>query len=152
MDPVALVVEEPSHYTILGADAREEWATSTPKGFGYIRLGPEYRSFAVSMFHEYHCLRVFRAGLAGDYSSQTSSHIGHCLVYLRQMILCSPDLTLELYNSLERDFEVERAGATHVCRDWRQVYEEMENNWKNWVHVRSRVPAGNTTTAASSMD
>ncbi|KAI0686661.1 hypothetical protein C8T65DRAFT_835453 [Cerioporus squamosus] len=144
-DPVALVVEDPAHYPIFGPDAREEWASSTPKGFGYMRLGPEHRPFSVSMFHEYHCLRVMRAGLAGNYRPQTITHIGHCLVYLRQMILCDPDLTLEPPDALARDLEVERAGAIHVCKDWRQVYDAMASNWENWVKVRPAPAAPNAT-------
>ncbi|TBU28732.1 hypothetical protein BD311DRAFT_721930 [Dichomitus squalens] len=135
-NPVALVIEDPSHYPILGADARDEWASDTPKGFGYIRLGPEHRAFSVSMFHESHCLRVFRDGLAGNYRPQTVTHFGHCLVYIRQLILCAPDLTLEPYDALDRDFSVERAGSTHVCNDWRQVYDAMSSNWENWLKVR----------------
>ncbi|KAM5542345.1 hypothetical protein V8D89_003804 [Ganoderma adspersum] len=134
--PIALVVEDSSHYPILGPDAREEWASSTPKGFGYVRLGPEHRAFSVSLFHQYHCMRVLRDGLAGNHRPQTATHIGHCLVYLREMILCAPDLTLEPHDPLERDFAAERVGAAHVCEDWRQAYDGSSDNWDEWVKVR----------------
>ena len=144
-DPVAHVMEESIHYSILDPDAREKWASSSPKGFAFARLGPENRVFGVSMFHQYHCLRRIRAGLAGDYSPATEAHITHCLSYLRQMILCSPDLTLEPPDALERDFDVKRMGAVHVCNDWRQVYNEMANNWESWLKVRPLPAPSNIT-------
>ncbi|TDL29998.1 hypothetical protein BD410DRAFT_49513 [Rickenella mellea] len=48
------------------------------------------------------------------------------------MALCSPDLTLEPFDPLDRDFDVDKIGATHVCRDWSAVYTEMSRNWDNW--------------------
>ncbi|KAI0315345.1 hypothetical protein OF83DRAFT_362902 [Amylostereum chailletii] len=135
--PVTLVVEEPVHLPILGPDARQEWASTSPKGISYIRIGPEHRAFAVTMLHELHCLRLMRAGLAGDYRPASQEHFAHCLNYIRQMILCSPDLTLEPANVLERDFDAERSGGTHVCRDWRQVYDLMDDNWTKWVDLRT---------------
>ena len=135
-DPVALIMEESIHYSVLDPHATEIWASSSPKGFGFARLGPENRAFGVSMFHQYHCLRRIRAGLAGDYSPATEAHITHCLNYLRQMILCSPDLTLEPPDALDRDFDVKRMGAVHVCNDWRQLYDEMATNWETWVNIR----------------
>lgn len=56
---------------------------------------------------------------------------------MQQMILCSPDLTLEPFDVLDRDFEVDRFGATHTCPDWNVMYEEMEDNWNDWVAVRN---------------
>ena len=50
--PVALLIEDPSHYSIMSTDAREEWATSAAAGTAYVRLGPNYRTFGVSMFHQ----------------------------------------------------------------------------------------------------
>ncbi|KAK0466169.1 uncharacterized protein EV420DRAFT_1510297 [Desarmillaria tabescens] len=47
---------------------------------------------------------------------------------IRQMILCNPDLTLEPADMLTRNYEIKRVGATHVCKDWSRVYEEMERN------------------------
>lgn len=60
----------------------------------------------------------------------------YCLNYLRQMILCSPDLTLEPADALWRSHDVERSGGTHTCLDWRLVYEAMAQNWEEWVRVR----------------
>ena len=150
-----MVVEETRSYPILGQDAFERWARSSPKGFGYVRLGPEHRAFAVSMFHQLHCLRLLRVALAGNYDSYTMGHAQHCLNYIRQyvhkiyrriswnnqllifrMVLCSPNLTLEPANILARDFEVDRVGATHVCLDWSVLYGDVENNWDSWQEIK----------------
>lgn len=132
---VLLTVEDSAHYPIIGLDAREEWAANTPKGFGFMRLGPEGRAFAISMYHQLHCLRLMRYALAaGDYSDLKFTHFGHCLIYLRQLILCNPDLTLEPYDVLEGDYDVKQDGSTHVCQDWRQVYDAMASNWDSWSH------------------
>lgn len=48
-----------------------------------------------------------------------------------------PNLTLEPADVLERDFEAHRTGATHVCKDWRQYYEEIEKNWHIFLGNRS---------------
>ena len=86
------------------------------------------------MFHELHCLRILN--LAFDPSNIVSEgHIKHCLGYLRQMVLCSPDLTLERAGWEERDFDFDRVGATHVCRNWETVYETVERNYQQWNTV-----------------
>ncbi|KAJ7038978.1 hypothetical protein C8F04DRAFT_1209324 [Mycena alexandri] len=130
---VGMTVQESRSYPIHGGhNALEIWATTNAKGFGYVRLGAEQRAFAVSMFHQLHCVRLLRAGLAGRYDAYARGHMQHCLNYLRQMILCSPDLTLEPADVLTRDFELDRTGATHVCSDWTSLYSEAAANWAHW--------------------
>lgn len=132
-------MEESVQYPILGPDAREQWASSTPAGFGYLRLGPEHRAFALSMFHQHHCLRLMRKAFEDNVDASVPGHFNHCLLYLRSFILCSPDLTLEPHDTLHRTFEVERSGGSHVCNNWEQVYSAMELNWDNWVEARERL-------------
>ncbi|KAJ7912543.1 hypothetical protein B0H13DRAFT_1613508, partial [Mycena leptocephala] len=134
---VAMLAEETRSYPIEGHDALEIWATSSSKGFGYVRLGPEKRAFAVAMFHELHCVRLMRAALAGRYDASSRGHMHHCLNYIRQMILCSPNLTLEPANILARDFETDRVGATHICADWSALYAEASRNWYDWLESRN---------------
>ncbi|KAJ7664449.1 hypothetical protein DFH06DRAFT_323729 [Mycena polygramma] len=140
-----MTMEESRHYAVTGPDALDEWASGTPVGYGYVRLGPESRGFSLAMFHELHCLHVMRLPLDGKASAHTLGHMQHCLNYLRQFILCSPNLTLEPVDVLTREFEENRVGATHVCRDWTQMYEEMENNWREWEPVRHKFNQGNTS-------
>lgn len=92
--------------------------------------------FVVTMFHELHCLRLLN--LAFDASDPVGEeHIKHCLNYLRQMILCDADLTIEPANWEERwsgeSEDIGRQGSTHICRDWEAVYNAVEKNWRQWV-------------------
>lgn len=118
-----------------------------------MRLGPEGRAFAISMYHQLHCLRLMRYALAaGDHSDLKSTHFGHCLIYLRQLILCNPDLTLEPYNVLEDDYDVKQDGSTHVCQDWRQVYDAMASNWDSWSHSHPPAIPSNANNLTVSCD
>jgi len=127
---VGFLVQETEHYPVIGGDAAGEWASHTPQGSGYLRLGPEHRDFALAMTHEDHCLRLIRAVLANPSISQASA-MPYCLNYLRQMILCTPNLTLEspdaFYDS--HNFTTARHGSVHVCKDWRKVYAALADNW-----------------------
>lgn len=136
-----MVAEETIHYAISSPEAMEEWATTQVDGGGYLRLGPPRRGFAVSMFHELHCMRLMRYALNGQYSVYARGHMQHCLNYLRQEILCASDVTLEPADILDRDHTMERFGSVHVCKDWEALYEDAEANWKGWLregHVVGR--------------
>ncbi|KAL6903859.1 hypothetical protein GGI43DRAFT_381569 [Trichoderma evansii] len=90
----------------------------------------------VDGFHQIHCLNMLRKGLRPDYYTVRdpepiySTHLNHCLDYLRQSIMCNIDLTpLPIYwderqNRPMADMEVE-----HTCRDFQAV--------KNWVTQRN---------------
>ncbi|EMD34967.1 hypothetical protein CERSUDRAFT_139739 [Gelatoporia subvermispora B] len=133
---VTMTVEESTHYPLLGLASDSEWFSLTPQetGYGYARLGPDHRMFVVTMFHELHCLRILNLAF-GKVTGATTEHIRHCLSYIRQGVLCSPDLTLEPGNFEERDFKTERIGATHTCRDWEAAYSVMYHNHDQWETV-----------------
>ncbi|EAU82125.1 hypothetical protein CC1G_09584 [Coprinopsis cinerea okayama7 len=133
LDNVLLTVEESVRYGLAGEGTDAQWEALSPKGGGFINLGPNNRLFLVSMFHQVHCLRFFNwafdpkfEGLYKLFASK--GHNAHCLNYLRQRALCSADLTLEKGDFVERNFTVDRVGATHTCKDWGTVYRIMEEN------------------------
>ncbi|KAF9038916.1 hypothetical protein BDZ89DRAFT_1061014 [Hymenopellis radicata] len=133
LDEVLLTVEESVRYPVAGSASDDDWFSLQlgSGSAGYVRLGSEERIFVVNMFHELHCLRLLN--LAFDpVKVVLEGHIQHCLNYLRQMTMCKPDLTLERMGWEERNFEVERVGATHVCRDWSMVYAAVEDNYARW--------------------
>ncbi|KAG7451996.1 uncharacterized protein BT62DRAFT_926199 [Guyanagaster necrorhizus] len=66
-----------------------------------------------------------------------------CLTYLRQMILCNPDLTLEPADVLTWDHEIKRTGATHVCKDWSKVHDAMRRNYNDTVPRKMQDNHGN---------
>lgn len=117
--------EDTVHYPINGDDALQQWETQFPTvGKGWVCLGPERRPFALTMYHELHCLGRLRVALEDSanrtYEAQ-AEHVQHCLNYLRMMTLCRADVTLEpvIDASLAVDLT-----QPHLCRDWVQVYEE----------------------------
>ncbi|KAJ7830822.1 hypothetical protein B0H14DRAFT_2806504 [Mycena olivaceomarginata] len=113
LPPVAMTMEETRH-TRSRAPTRSmngppapRWATAV-----HVRLGPEYRGFAMGMFHELHCLHVMRLVL-GENDKGAPADV------------------------LTRDFETDRVGATHVCKDWSMVYDETADNWWQWEPVKN---------------
>ncbi|KZT04599.1 uncharacterized protein LAESUDRAFT_760894 [Laetiporus sulphureus 93-53] len=55
---VFLPVEESVHYPLLGDASDDAWYALTNWTNGFVVLGPEERLFAITMFHELHCLRI----------------------------------------------------------------------------------------------
>lgn len=127
--------------------------TIFPAGHGHIILSPTERAqyglgrgssipnkgmaYAVSGFHQLHCLAIIREALFrivehpeislssyGDPANPAlnlTAHIDHCFDYLRQGIMCAADPTIE---STHKKFgqppgpEDEGWGNVHVCRSW----------------------------------
>ncbi|KAK4158883.1 hypothetical protein QBC43DRAFT_362970 [Cladorrhinum sp. PSN259] len=92
------------------------WSTvsSTKQGgFPWVRYNETYKTgHGVSMFHALHCFSMIRDATKGSKSgavahshgfkrgihegkSEGEMHIGHCLSYIAQSLLCSADGTLE---------------------------------------------------------
>ena len=107
-----------------------------PDGYGFVRLGPERRIPCVSMFHQLHCVDKLRRALDNpDDPISTIPHLQHCLNYIRQMILCAADLTLE---PVDIGHEASGVGVTHTCRDWRTVYDTVDRNYAEWTEYFER--------------
>lgn len=125
-------IRESEEYPIAGLKSDPQWFSLTSSSFGYVRLGNSKRLFMVTMFHELHCLRMLNLAFEPGYVE--SSHIKHCLDYLRQMALCSADLTLERGDFIQQDFTINKTGETHRCRDWGKVYQVMDDNLHAWTN------------------
>jgi hypothetical protein len=126
----------------LGADD-EDWAHLLPYGHGFVHHTATNSSYLVSQYHQIHCLRSFRNYfkflMDGNSTLGTPSvnHIDHCMRYMRQMVLCYGDSTLEpTHKQRAHDGRVVDAvtgfGVTHTCRDWTQIWEYAETNWRSW--------------------
>ncbi|OAX33771.1 hypothetical protein K503DRAFT_794403 [Rhizopogon vinicolor AM-OR11-026] len=130
LDTVSLTFNSSEHYSTSGILAWSEWNSLDyfPQGHqGFVRLGPNGRMFGISMFHQIHCLQMLRLALIDG----PNDHNGHCLNYLRQVILCNSDITLD---PLRDDLDGTAAatdglGVTHVCRDWLRVYAYVTENY-----------------------
>jgi hypothetical protein len=144
---VEMVVEESVHYVAGLGGGKDEWEYQRGFGFdGAARLGAENRTFAVSLYHQEHCLLYFHAQLTEPRGYSTTGHHQHCLNYLRQQALCHPDLTLEPagdFDFARRDFEVDRVGQRHVCRDFDTAWDYNTEGWLGWYNFlkESRIPS-----------
>jgi hypothetical protein len=145
---IEMVVEESVHYVAGGSGGKDEWEYQRGFGFdGAARLGADNRTFAVSLYHQEHCLLYFHAQLTDrtkdDHSSGRFAHHQHCLNYLRQQALCHPDLTLEPGDFALRDFDVDRVGQRHVCRDFDTAWDYNTEKWLEWYQFLkdSRIPS-----------
>lgn len=116
-----------------------DWASVTPLGHGFVKFGEDF--YALSMYHQIHCLngfrRMFNRNRTTPYTEHDELHTLHCLSYLRQLVLCSADVTLEPAFSVidkrgKKSKGVYGVGVTHECRDWVEVRQFAENNYELW--------------------
>ncbi len=65
-------------------------------GFGWVCLDERHCRFAIVLFHELHCLLRIRCGIfMQQHIMKTPGHVGHCLNYIRQHVLCIASDALE---------------------------------------------------------
>lgn len=131
---VTMELEESVHYSLNNPEAYDEWVYGIPYGGGTYRVGALNRALVVSKFHQLHCIRTMHKILVEGGPHQ---HAEHCLRYLREEILCEANTTLEPGDFTTTNFTEKRAGATYVCRDWTQVYKEVEENWRVWRALKA---------------
>ncbi|KAI0487146.1 hypothetical protein F4859DRAFT_527283 [Xylaria cf. heliscus] len=119
------------------------WKTLMPVGAG---RGPKGESFSTtSMTHQLHCLfmmgRIYAGVTAGTTESLPSdyhSHFLHCIDYLRQAVMCSADMALELHDPSDPDDLGPQDGGWnghHVCKDYTQVLGYLEEQISEGVRI-----------------
>ncbi|KAK0447857.1 uncharacterized protein EV420DRAFT_862797 [Desarmillaria tabescens] len=121
-----------THYPLNDNDA---WAVLLlPPDEGFIRLGPKGRPFALSMYHQLHCLNALRyahvaarLGLVAHPEDRDMYHDNHCLNYIRQGLLCRADNSLPPINS--------SAATQYRCQDWTKVRNFVKQNRDDWDGV-----------------
>lgn len=131
--------DETTRYNSTTPEADEEWMAMFPAGAGGYRLhtlghNEENRAVFVAMYHEIHCVQLISKSLIKNVKKQWP-HIHHCLSYLRQIIMCRPDLTLES-GIFEKELYIGRnPGSVHVCQDWRVPYAFLEEDVQIWRNI-----------------
>ena len=146
---VAMFLEESSHF-LATHKTLPNWDASLPPDVGYVRLGPAHRIFAISMFHQLHCLHQIAIRLADmDPSDEpwfplpnwrVHGHLGHtqhCLNNIRQNILCAADETVEdgSWRCQNRGV-VRTTGSGRECRNWASVDKYIRSNYDIWKRFR----------------
>ncbi|KAK7688204.1 hypothetical protein QCA50_008574 [Cerrena zonata] len=134
LETIHMSYEDSQHYSIETPLGGAEWNMTLPTGGTIVYLGSQHRPFTVSMFHQLRCLNIIRTAIlenhndsSSHHTKQTQSLVNHCMNYLRQMVLCRTDTTLEsVRTTVGRGITV--WDITHTCRDWTTVYEAAERN------------------------
>ncbi|KIJ63975.1 hypothetical protein HYDPIDRAFT_91107, partial [Hydnomerulius pinastri MD-312] len=143
------MIEESARFAI-SEDTLSTWWDNLATDLGYVRLGPEFRIFAISTHHAQHCLYTFAHLLVQPKPRKIDGHIQHCMNYMRQNILCTADTTLEPPDWQSRNFKLDRSGGgwTRKCRDWRFLRAFVTENFDEWrVAKAARSGIGNITIA-----
>lgn len=121
-------------YDIGTEDAAEEWASLLPRGGYLVHIGDPSSSasgippknFTVTLFHQLKCLDIIRQEYVTVPPPQPPTPLTrHCMNYLRQTVLCRPNLRLE---SAINDRGIAERNYETVCHDWTKVYEEADRN------------------------
>lgn len=132
---VRKATEDTVHYDLSTDFGNAEWASVFPRGGGLVHLGAKDEPFTVSMFHELRCLDIIGhevvARLRARSASPPAPLVEHCMGYIRQMILCRADTTLESAKASYGDHIVMK-GVVHTCNDWSAVYAAAEANYDEY--------------------
>ena len=123
-------MENSVHYNL---EADEEWDAAGWRG-GIeppLLLNSQNQSYTISMAHQLRCLDIIRSSLVRFRSavdmSEPSALTAHCMNYLRQMVLCRSDVTLESARDPVGP-NIAVSDVSHVCRDWSVVWEKLRGN------------------------
>ncbi|KAF9461366.1 hypothetical protein BDZ94DRAFT_817050 [Collybia nuda] len=129
----SMVVQSPDDTYPLTND--EIWASIVPPQRGFIRLGPQGTPFAISLYHQLHCINGIRFAYVAARDSlfkrpadreAAFQHVNHCFDVLRHSLLCKADTTLSPVGSYNQ------TNITRRCRDWAQVREFVDKNHEFW--------------------
>jgi len=135
--PIAhMQMENTVHYDLRTDLGILQWNNATlpgPNHDGILWLtmkGGERKPFTFSLFHQLRCLNIIRESLMArrhpPYTEPSRLAI-HCMNYIRQMVLCRADLTLEsARNPVGPNTVV--SDVTHVCRDWSVVWDQVQGD------------------------
>jgi hypothetical protein len=122
-----------------GASADAEWESLVPKNNGFLtkKIGNNTIHFGISAFHAIHCLDTLRRTVEVQFdvasaktmaSAQSNPgensfyYLQHCLIYLREMVMCDADPTLEHDVLYQNGMTIMGGdGMTHTCRDFKAL-------------------------------
>jgi Mycotoxin biosynthesis protein UstYa len=141
-EQVGMSVEPNDRFSLIDDKA---WANTLAPKRGFVRVGPEGRAFAISLYHQLHCVNairfsytVARDGLVTDPEilKNKIGHDNHCFQFLRQSILCKADNALvPIQTNRNASLASMGFGNTHRCRNWEQVRQFVFDNVAEWKNV-----------------
>ncbi|KAI0739367.1 hypothetical protein C8Q80DRAFT_1075562, partial [Daedaleopsis nitida] len=114
------------NWTRYKLDSPEPWKALFPGG-GVVHLGAERTPYTVSMLHQLRCVDAIREQLTRTRGGCDIEPTRHCLNYLRQTLMCRPDIYLDSYQYLHKVNPAEPF-PTRKCKNWTLVYEIVKDN------------------------
>jgi hypothetical protein len=126
-EPVAMTIHDTRRYDLTPSGV-EDYAALLPPGGHLVYFGSPPKAHTSTLFHQMKCLGVIHVALIdipSDSVATPTPLVSHCLNYLRQMILCRPNLRLESVTNANASSEKE---YVTVCRNWETVYAAAEQN------------------------
>lgn len=138
-----MTVFDTSYYQ-LDESGAQDYSAMLPSGGHIVHVGNT--EYTVTLFHQMRCLEILRREYTRAPQTSPSFLTQHCLNYLRQTIVCRPNLRLESVKSPHGESTKE---YETVCRDWTAVYEEAELNFA--AHSRIVQPLGHDQKSGSEM-
>ncbi|KAJ7248979.1 hypothetical protein C8J57DRAFT_1079899 [Mycena rebaudengoi] len=123
-----MIFKSSDSFPMSGPAADTDWSALFPRGNGFLQLNDTGALQGFSMFHGLHCLNSVRMALEAAFNVSSPfarqffdapdsfGHLQHCLIYLRQSLLCAADATLEP-ESEHTPGGVAGNGVAHMCRD-----------------------------------
>ncbi|CCM06168.1 uncharacterized protein FIBRA_08409 [Fibroporia radiculosa] len=136
-EPVGMHIGHTEHYQHNTSEGIAEWAKLIPAGGHVVYIdddddggdGSRPRAYTVTLFHQLKCLDVIRAQYAAP-QVPAPPLLRHCMNYLRQSVLCRPNLRIE---SVKNSVGTAIRSYDAVCRDWTTVYEEAQRNHEQYA-------------------
>jgi hypothetical protein len=140
-ESVPLTFQNSNTSAISGPAADAEWASFMPFNNGFLTqsIGSDTIQFSISAFHAMHCLETMRRLMEIQFNvastvtiekvrsnpaDRSFYHIHHCLIYLRNMVTCDADPTLEHDIIFPNGTEMMRGDeVTHTCRDYKALFD-----------------------------
>lgn len=122
-----MIIHNTHRYDLTPSGA-EDFTALLPPGGHVVHLGSPPRSYTPTLFHQMKCLGIIQAALIdmpANSAATPTPLVSHCLNYLRQNILCRPNLRLESVTNVNASSEKE---YETVCRNWEAVYAAAEQN------------------------
>ncbi|KAF4157218.1 hypothetical protein CNMCM6936_002633 [Aspergillus lentulus] len=95
-----------------------------PDGSGY---SSGYYLIGLDVFHQLHCLDMLRKVLWGvdmhnPNDEEAMHHLDHCIEMIRQSLMCSADITVDVWAwNEEKQMVTVRADNMHTCRDFEAI-------------------------------
>lgn len=132
LDQVQTTFDCSVRYALNTSVAGEIWNKSTDtRNGGFVRLGPDRRVFAVSMFHELHCISALSRALNETVQTlMLDGHVAHCLHYLRMLTQCAADATQEPVVKVST-LKSQGCAPSYIgqCSNWNTVYDFLSRNY-----------------------